>query len=101
MAERERLLSLSPSYISTFGTAQIGSLTFYAMLCMSAGDEPSSAPAVWADVFDADAGKPRAWINFEKPFAELPPIFFPPEPELASTLPSSFRTPLAEALIHC
>lgn len=29
-----------------------------------------------------DAGKPRVWLNFDKPFAELPPVFMPPRPEL-------------------
>ena len=40
--------------------------------------------AKWSDLLDVDAGRPRAWINFEKPFAELPPIFYPPEPEQVS-----------------
>ncbi len=42
----------------------------------------SEASAKWSVVVEVEAGKPRAWINFEKPFAELPPIFFPPMPEL-------------------
>ncbi len=29
-----------------------------------------------------DSGKPRLWLNYEAPFAELPPIFMPPEPVL-------------------
>ena len=48
-----------------------------------AGDVPPPVEEVpqWSELLDVDAGKPRAWINFEKPFAELPPIFYPPEPE--------------------
>ncbi len=41
-------------------------------------------PSRWEDVAEIDAGKPRIWMNFEKPFAELPPIFMPPEPEMVS-----------------
>ncbi|GAX82053.1 hypothetical protein CEUSTIGMA_g9481.t1 [Chlamydomonas eustigma] len=45
---------------------------------------PTSAKEArqWSELQDVDAGKPRAWLNFEKPFAELPPIFFPEEPQL-------------------
>lgn len=37
---------------------------------------------MWEAVSDVDAGKPRVWLNFEKPFAELPPVFMPPYPEM-------------------
>ncbi|KAG1678269.1 hypothetical protein FOA52_013890 [Chlamydomonas sp. UWO 241] len=39
-----------------------------------------SVSGEWSEVVDVDAGKPRLWMNFEAPFAELPPIFPPPEP---------------------
>ena len=44
--------------------------------------EAAQDPQKWSELLDVDAGKPRAWINFEKPFADLPPIFYPPKPEL-------------------
>ncbi len=53
--------------------------------------EPSPPPAeaeasTWESVADVDAGKPRVWLNFELPFAELPPIFIPPKPEMVRIL---------------
>lgn len=67
-------------------------LVLFSFSCVS-GDEPpmvsgdgpplgSGEASKWSDVLDVDAGKPRVWMNFEKPFAELPPLFIPPEPEL-------------------
>lgn len=51
--------------------------------CTTAG-EPlhQSLQEAWEAVSGVDAGKPKMWLNFEAPFAELPPIFMPPVPEL-------------------
>eukprot|EP00798_Chlamydomonas_sp_ICE-L_P032321 gene32321-16892_t len=43
---------------------------------------PAPEQEKWEEVLEIDAGKPRVWLNFEKPFAELPPVFMPPYPEL-------------------
>ncbi len=44
------------------------------------------------------SGKPKLWVNYDAPFAELPPIFMPPVPELVgAVLGCRFvRDPLAK-----
>ncbi|KAL6753098.1 hypothetical protein V8C86DRAFT_2438700 [Haematococcus lacustris] len=38
--------------------------------------------AAWEGVAGVEAGRPCLWLNFNKPFAELPPVFIPPRPEM-------------------
>lgn len=51
--------------------------------------------AAWEAARDVSgSGTPRMWLNFNKPFADLPPILLPPKPEPVSPLP----LPLSPAL---
>ncbi|MEW5317598.1 MAG: hypothetical protein WDW38_008883 [Sanguina aurantia] len=42
--------------------------------------EAQAEDMTWEEVSDVSAGAPRVWLNFETPFAELPPLMLPPKP---------------------